>query len=123
MTESERRRRRTRPRRTYERPRVSLLYVLRRTGYKLLEVQVWDVAGTMTFYLLLSLFPGAVAVVSGSIRGETTTMPLHIEILHNEYDEVGAFSVAFLLALLAVVTLVLKVLLERRMERRAGEGG
>ena len=66
---------------------------------------------------------GAVAVVSGNIRGETTTMPLHIEILHNEYDEVGAFSVAFLLALLAVVTLVLKVLLERRMERRAGEGG
>jgi sulfate transport system permease protein len=66
---------------------------------------------------------GAVAVVSGSIRGETTTMPLHIEILHNEYDEVGAFAVAFLLALLAVVTLALKAALERRMARRAGEGG
>jgi sulfate transport system permease protein len=66
---------------------------------------------------------GAVAVVSGSIRGETTTMPLYIEILHNEYNELGAFAVASLLALLAVVTLVLKVALERRMARRAGKGG
>lgn len=66
---------------------------------------------------------GAVAVVSGNIRGETNTMPLHVEILHNEYDEVGAFSVAFLLALLAVLTLALKAVLERRMARRAGEGG
>jgi sulfate transport system permease protein len=66
---------------------------------------------------------GAVAVVSGNIRGETNTMPLHVEILHNEYDEVGAFSVALLLALLAVVTLALNGLLERRMARRAGEGG
>jgi sulfate transport system permease protein len=66
---------------------------------------------------------GAVSVVSGHIRGETNTMPLHVEILHNEYDEVGAFAVAFLLALLAVVTLVLKAVLERRMNRRAGEGG
>ena len=66
---------------------------------------------------------GAVSVVSGHIRGETNTMPLHAEILHNEYDEVGTFAVAFLLALLAVVTLVLKAVLERRMNRRAGEGG
>jgi sulfate/thiosulfate transport system permease protein len=66
---------------------------------------------------------GAVSVVSGHIRGETNTMPLHVEILHNEYDEVGAFAVAFLLALLAVVTLVLKAVLERRMAGRAGEGG
>lgn len=66
---------------------------------------------------------GAVSVVSGHIRGETNTMPLHVEILHNEYDEVGAFSVAALLALLAVVTLVLKAWLERRMAARAGEGG
>lgn len=66
---------------------------------------------------------GAVSVVSGSIRGETNTMPLHVEILHNEYDEVGAFSVAALLALLAVVTLVLKVWLERRMQARAGKDG
>ena len=66
---------------------------------------------------------GAVSVVSGHIRGETNTLPLHVEILHNEYDEVGAFSVAALLALLAVVTLVLKVWLERRMAARAGEGG
>jgi sulfate/thiosulfate transport system permease protein len=65
---------------------------------------------------------GAVSVVSGHIRGETNTMPLHVEILHNEYDEVGAFAVAALLALLAVVTLVLKVWLERRMANRAGEG-
>ena len=66
---------------------------------------------------------GAVSVVSGHVRGETNTLPLHVEILHNEYDEVGAFSVAALLALLAVVTLVLKVWLERRMAARAGEGG
>lgn len=60
---------------------------------------------------------GAVSVVSGRIRGQTTTMPLHIEILYNEYDFVGAFAVASLLALLALVTLVGKTLLERRMAR------
>ena len=55
---------------------------------------------------------GAVSVVSGHIRGETDTMPLHIEILYNEYNFVGAFAVAGLLCLLAVVTLVLKSALE-----------
>jgi sulfate/thiosulfate transport system permease protein len=57
---------------------------------------------------------GAVSVVSGHIRGLTNTMPLHVEILYNEYDFVGAFAVASLLALLALVTLVLKSLLEWR---------
>jgi sulfate transport system permease protein len=57
---------------------------------------------------------GAVSVVSGRIRGETTTMPLHVEILTNEYNWVGAFAVASLLALLALVTLGLKSLLEWR---------
>ena len=55
---------------------------------------------------------GAVSVVSGRIRGLTNTMPLHVEILYNEYDYVGAFAVAALLCLLALVTLVLKTLLE-----------
>jgi sulfate transport system permease protein len=55
---------------------------------------------------------GAVSVVSGHIRGLTNTMPLHVEILYNEYDFVGAFSVASLLALLALVTLVAKTSLE-----------
>jgi len=55
---------------------------------------------------------GAVSVVSGHIRGLTDTMPLHIEILYNEYNFVGAFAVAALLCLLAIVTLVLKTLLE-----------
>jgi sulfate transport system permease protein len=55
---------------------------------------------------------GAVSVVSGHIRGETDTMPLHIEILYNEYNFIGAFAVAGLLCLLAVVTLVLKEALE-----------
>jgi sulfate/thiosulfate transport system permease protein len=55
---------------------------------------------------------GAVSVVSGHIRGLTNTMPLHVEILYNEYDFVGAFSVAALLCLLAIVTLALKTLLE-----------
>jgi sulfate transport system permease protein len=57
---------------------------------------------------------GAVSVVSGHIRGLTNTMPLHVEILYNEYNFVAAFAVASLLALLALVTLVLKSLLEWR---------
>jgi sulfate/thiosulfate transport system permease protein len=56
---------------------------------------------------------GAVSVVSGHIRGLTITMPLHIEILYNEYNFVGAFAVASLLTLLAGVTLVVKNLVER----------
>ncbi len=51
---------------------------------------------------------GAVSVVSGHIRGQTNTMPLHVEILYNEYQSVAAFAVASLLALLALVTLVIK---------------
>lgn len=61
---------------------------------------------------------GAVAVVSGHIRGLTTTMPLHVEILYNEYDLVGAFAVASLLMLLAVLTLVVKALVEALGFRR-----
>ncbi|MBL3610818.1 sulfate ABC transporter permease subunit CysW [Rhodovulum sulfidophilum] len=57
---------------------------------------------------------GAVAVVSGKIRGETTTMPIMIEMLYNEYLSVAAFSLAALLALLALLTLTLKTLLEWR---------
>lgn len=57
---------------------------------------------------------GAVSVVSGHIRGLTNTMPLHVEILYNEYNFAAAFAVASLLALLAIVTLVLKSLLEWR---------
>jgi sulfate transport system permease protein len=57
---------------------------------------------------------GAVSVVSGHIRGLTNTMPLHVEILYNEYNAAGAFAVASLLAGLALVTLVLKTLLEMR---------
>ncbi len=55
---------------------------------------------------------GAVSVVSGHIRGETNTIPLHIEILYNEYNFVGAFAVASLLTLLALVTLALKTWVE-----------
>src|SRR5215475_5388947 len=54
---------------------------------------------------------GAVSVVSGHIRGLTTTVPLHVEILYNEYNLVGAFAVASLLALLAIVTLMIKITL------------
>jgi sulfate transport system permease protein len=57
---------------------------------------------------------GAVSVVSGHIRGETNTMPLHVEVLYNDYNFVAAFSVASLLALLALVTLALKSALEWR---------
>jgi sulfate transport system permease protein len=62
---------------------------------------------------------GAVSVVSGHIRGLTNTMPLHVEILYNEYNFAGAFAVASLLALLALVTLVMKTLLEFRYARAA----
>ncbi|PKO68747.1 MAG: sulfate ABC transporter permease subunit CysW [Betaproteobacteria bacterium HGW-Betaproteobacteria-16] len=59
---------------------------------------------------------GAVSVVSGHIRGQTNTMPLHVEVLYNEYQSVAAFAVASLLALLALVTLVIKSVAEWRME-------
>ncbi|MGH6750283.1 MAG: sulfate ABC transporter permease subunit CysW [Methyloceanibacter sp.] len=57
---------------------------------------------------------GAVSVVSGHIRGKTNTMPLHVEILYNEYNFAAAFAVASLLALLALVTLLIKITLEWR---------
>jgi sulfate transport system permease protein len=60
---------------------------------------------------------GAVSVVSGKIRGLTNTLPLHVEILYNEYNFQAAFAVASLLALLALVTLVLKTLAEGRLEQ------
>lgn len=61
---------------------------------------------------------GAVAVVSGHIRGLTTTMPLHVEILYNEYDLVGAFAVASLLMVLALLTLIVKAAVEALASRR-----
>ncbi|MBP7373298.1 MAG: sulfate ABC transporter permease subunit CysW [Opitutaceae bacterium] len=64
---------------------------------------------------------GAVSVVSGHIRGETNTIPLHVEILYNEYNFVAAFAVASLLALLALLTLVLKSIVEWRARRTASE--
>ncbi|HKF61385.1 MAG TPA: sulfate ABC transporter permease subunit CysW [Dongiaceae bacterium] len=64
---------------------------------------------------------GAVSVVSGHIRGETLTMPLQVELLYNDYDFVGAFAVASLLSLLALVTLTLKSLLEWRFRSEAEE--
>jgi sulfate/thiosulfate transport system permease protein len=60
---------------------------------------------------------GAVSVVSGHIRGLTNTVPLHVEILYNEYNFVAAFAVASLLTLLALLTLVLKIALEWRSQR------
>jgi len=62
---------------------------------------------------------GAVSVVSGHIRGLTNTMPLHVEILYNEYNYAAAFAVASLLALLALVTLVLKTIVEWQATRSA----
>lgn len=61
---------------------------------------------------------GAVSVVSGHIRGETNTVPLHVEILYNEYNFVGAFACASILALLALVTLAVKSFIEWRIERQ-----
>jgi sulfate transport system permease protein len=66
---------------------------------------------------------GAVSVVSGHLRGLTNTMPLHVEILYNEYNFVAAFAVASLLALLALVTLVLKSIVEWRFGYHRGSAG
>ncbi len=60
---------------------------------------------------------GAVSVVSGKIRGRTNTLPLHVEILYNEYNFQAAFAVASLLTLLALVTLIVKAVVERRLAR------
>ncbi len=66
---------------------------------------------------------GAVSVVSGHIRGQTNTMPLHIEILYNEYQFAAAFAVASLLALLALVTLALKYAVEQRVKAQKRSTG
>ena len=63
---------------------------------------------------------GAVAVVSGHIRGQTMTMPLQVEALFNDYDWIGAFAIAGLLSLLALVTLAVKAALEWRIGERSG---
>ena len=62
---------------------------------------------------------GAVSVVSGHIRGETNTLPLHVEILYNEYTFSAAFAVSSLLALLAIITLILKTWVEMRQEKQS----
>jgi sulfate/thiosulfate transport system permease protein len=64
---------------------------------------------------------GAVSVVSGHIRGETNTLPLHVEILYNEYAFAASFAVASVLTLLALVTLILKTLVEWRQRRASAE--
>ncbi len=64
---------------------------------------------------------GAVSVVSGHIRGETNTLPLHVEILYNEYNAVGAFASASVLALLALLTLVAKTVVEWRMQKETAQ--
>ena len=66
---------------------------------------------------------GAVSVVSGKIRGLTNTLPLHVEILYNEYAFQAAFAVSSLLACLAIVTLIAKTLVERRLGPGEGPGG
>ena len=65
---------------------------------------------------------GAVSVVSGHIRGSTNTLPLHVEILYNEYNFAAAFAVASLLALLALVTLALKTIVESKTRKQGSRG-
>jgi sulfate transport system permease protein len=65
---------------------------------------------------------GAVSVVSGHIRGQTNTIPLHVEILYNEYNFAGAFAVASILAGLSLVTLVVKAIIERKAQLALAEG-
>jgi sulfate/thiosulfate transport system permease protein len=64
---------------------------------------------------------GAVSVVSGHIRGQTNTIPLHAEILYNEYNATAAFAMASLLTMLTVVTIVLKALIERKAQAEVNE--
>ncbi len=83
------------------------------------HVTLPDIRWALLYGVLLSLARamgefGAVSVVSGHIRGETNTLPLHVEVLYNDYNFVAAFAVASLLAGLALITLVLKSLLEWR---------
>jgi sulfate transport system permease protein len=66
---------------------------------------------------------GAVSVVSGHIRGSTNTLPLHVEILYNEYNFAAAFAVASLLALLALITLALKTIVESKTGEKPGTAG
>ena len=61
---------------------------------------------------------GAVSVVSGHIRGETNTLPLHVEVLYNDYNMAAAFACASLLSLLGLITLLLKTLIEWRIGLR-----
>lgn len=63
---------------------------------------------------------GAVSVVSGNIRGQTNTLPLHVELLYHDYQTAGAFAAASVLTILALVTIIAKVLLERQGAGRAG---
>lgn len=65
---------------------------------------------------------GAVSVISGHIRGMTNTMPLHVEVLYNEYNFTAAFAVASLLAMLALVTLVMKTVIEHRINAARARG-
>ncbi len=65
---------------------------------------------------------GAVSIVSGNVRGETNTLPLHVELLYQDHNSVGAFAAASVLMLIAVFTLIAKFLLERRGVRRHAEG-
>ncbi|MBX3420913.1 MAG: sulfate ABC transporter permease subunit CysW [Pirellulaceae bacterium] len=65
---------------------------------------------------------GAVSVVSGHIRGKTNTLPLHVEILYNEYNVAAAFAMASLLAILGLITLVLKTVLEWKVRQQLSAG-
>lgn len=66
---------------------------------------------------------GAVSVVSGAIRGETYTLPLQVELLHQDYNTVGAFTAAAILALMAIITLILKSALQWHLSRQQSESG
>ncbi|WP_272676648.1 sulfate/thiosulfate ABC transporter permease CysW [Providencia huaxiensis] len=66
---------------------------------------------------------GAVSVVSGAIRGETYTLPLQVELLHQDYNTVGAFTAAGILAVMAIITLILKSALQWHLSRQQSESG
>ena len=95
------------------------------SGQTLAEAKIFSASDLANSVPALSLTAGTPLDVELNIRGITNTMPLHVEILYNEYNWVAAFAVASLLALLALITLIIKSLLEWRYgeELAAARGG
>jgi len=104
---------------------IALTAIYSKNGWigSLLEPLGIKVAFTLLYGVILCIVRamgefGAVSIVSGHIRGKTNTLPLHIEILYNKYNVVAAFAMASILAMLGLITLVLKTVLEWKVQQQ-----